>query len=171
VRVHLIATSATVDPGVPATKAPPGRTEYGSVLSATQIREMIRRHHAIISTIHVDADGRVADRFTTNGQPLNWGRTHRLFTPAQRDIYVAVYAGCAAEGCDRPPAWADIDHKTAWTDGGRTDLDNGQPLCRWHNLGKEQGRPPYSRRRRTDKRRSDKRRSDKQGRQPKDPDH
>jgi hypothetical protein len=160
-RVHLIATPATVDPGVPATQAPPGRTEYGSVISATQIREMIRRHQALVNTIHVGADGRVADRFTTNGQPLNWGRTRRLFTPAQRDVYVAVYAGCAAEGCDRPPAWADIDHRTAWTDGGRTDLDNGQPLCRWHNLGKEKGRRPYSRRRRTDK----------QGRQPEDPDH
>jgi hypothetical protein len=161
VRVHLIATPATVDPGVPATQAPPGRTEYGSVLSATQIREMIRRHHAIIDTIHVGADGRVTDQFTKTGQPLNWGRTRRLFTPAQRDVYLAVYAGCAAEGCDRPPAWADIDHKRAWADGGRTDLDNGQPLCRWHNLGKEHGRRPQFQRRRTDR----------QERQPDDPDH
>jgi Domain of unknown function (DUF222) len=161
VRVHLIATAATVDPEVPATQAPPGRTEYGSVLSATQIREMIRRHHAVINKIHLSPDGRVIDRFTTRGQPLNWGRTRRLFTTAQRDVYLALYAGCAAEGCDRPPAWADIDHKRAWADGGRTDLDNGQPLCHWHNLGKERGRSPYSRRRR----------ADDQGGQPNDPDH
>ncbi|GAB2821087.1 hypothetical protein GCM10027176_26830 [Actinoallomurus bryophytorum] len=148
VRVHLIATPATLDPGVPAVQAPPGRTEYGSVISATQIREMLRRHHAIISKIHLGPDGRVIDRFTTHGQPLNWGRTRRLFTPAQRDIYLAVYAGCAAEGCDRPPAWADIDHKRAWAGGGRTDLDNGQPLCRWHNLEKEHGYRHYARRRR-----------------------
>jgi hypothetical protein len=158
VRVHLIATPATVDPGVPASQAPPGRTEYGSVLSAAEVRKILRRHHAIISKIHLGPDGRVIDRFTTHGQPLNWGRTRRLFTPAQRDIYLAVYAGCAAEGCDRPPAWADLDHKRPWADGGRTDLDNGQPLCRWHNLGKERGR-------------SRRRREDDQGGQPNDPDH
>jgi hypothetical protein len=28
VRVHVIASTATVDPGVPAAQAPPGRTEY-----------------------------------------------------------------------------------------------------------------------------------------------
>jgi hypothetical protein len=161
VRVHLIATSATVDPEVPAAQAPPGRTEYGSVLSATQVREMLRRHRATISEINLGPGGRVVDQFTTHGQPLNWGRTRRLFTRAQRDVYLAVYAGCAAEGCDRPPAWADIDHKRSWADGGRTDLDNGQPLCHWHNLGKEHGRRPYSRRRR----------ADEQGEQPNDPDH
>jgi hypothetical protein len=161
VRVHLIAPAATLDPGIPATQAPPGRTEYGSILTATQVREMIRRHHAAINTIHIGADGRIADQFTKNGQPLNWGRTRRLFTPAQRDVYLAVYAGCAADGCDRPPAWADIDHKRAWADGGHTDLDNGQLLCHWHNLGKEHVRRPYPRRRR----------ADKQERQPNDPDH
>jgi hypothetical protein len=163
VRVHLIATTATVDAGVPATQAPPGRTEYGTVISAPQIREMIRRHHASVDTIRIGADGRIADDFTPDGQPLNWGRTRRLFTPAQRDVYLALYTGCAADGCDRPPAWADIDHKRAWIDGGRTDLDNGQPLCRWHNLRKEHVRGRATVRRG--------RRADQQGRQPPDPDH
>jgi hypothetical protein len=160
VRVHLIATPATLDPGVPATQAPPGRTEYGTLISATQIREMLRRHHATINTIHLGPDGRITDQFTKTGQPLNWGRTRRLFTPAQREVYLAVYAGCAADGCDRPPAWADIDHKTPWADGGHTDLNNGQPLCRWHNVAKGHGHRPGSRRRR----------KDEQERQPNDPD-
>ncbi len=137
VRVHVIVSAATVDPHVPATQAPPGRTEYGTVLSAAEVREMIERHRARVTEITLGPDGRVADRFTADGQPLNWGRTRRFFTPAQRDVFLAVYATCAAEGCDRPPAWADIDHKQAWADGGRTDLDNGQPLCRWHNRHKE----------------------------------
>lgn len=137
VRVHVIATSATVDPAVPATKAPPARTEYGTILTATAVRDMIRGHHASTVTIHLDGDGNVTDRTTASGRPLNWGRTRRLFTIDQRDVYLALYAACAADGCDRPPAWADIDHKVAWIDGGSTDLDNGQPLCRWHNLNKE----------------------------------
>lgn len=161
VRVHLIASPATVDPAVPATEAPPGRTEYGTLLTAAQVREMIDRHRAQVTRILVDGDGRVVDRFTADGRPLNWGRTRRLFSTAQRDVFLALYAGCAAEGCDRPPAWADIDHRKAWADGGRTDLDNGQPLCRWHNLEKErqsgldrENRPP---------------RDDQRGREPPDP--
>jgi HNH endonuclease len=137
VRVHVIASTATVDPAVPTAEAPPGRTEYGTILTAAQVREMIQRHDAGIHQIRIDPDGSVADRFTADGQPLNWGRTRRLFSSAQRDVFLALYAGCAAEGCDRPPAWADIDHKQPWAEGGRTDLDNGQPLCRWHNLQKQ----------------------------------
>ncbi|MEV0399759.1 DUF222 domain-containing protein [Actinoallomurus sp. NPDC050550] len=137
VRVHVIASTAAVDPDVPAAQAPAGRTEFGTVLTAAQIREMIQRHHAGIHQIFIGPDGSVADRFTAGGQPLNWGRTRRLFSSDQRDIYLALHDTCAAEGCDRPPAWADIDHKQPWAQGGRTDLDNGQPLCRWHNLDKQ----------------------------------
>lgn len=167
VRVHLIATSATVDPTIPATRAPAGRTEYGTIVSAPEIREMIRRHRAILNTINIDATGRVTDQVTPDGQPLNWGRTRRLFSTAQRDVYLALYTACAADGCDRPPAWADIDHKHAWADGGPTDLDNGQPLCRWHNLRKEHVRARTTPR---------SRRKDQEGGQPEDgqspdPDH
>ena len=101
---------------------------------------MIHRHHAEITTVHVHADGRVADRFTAGGQPLNWGRTKRFFTTAQRDVYLALHAGCTADGCDRPLAWTAIDHTLEWTAGGRTNLDNGRPLCDWHNLSKEHHR-------------------------------
>lgn len=140
VRVHLIAPAAAADLEVPATQAPPARTEYGTILSAGELREMIARHNARITRIHVGEDGGVTDRRTADGQPLNWGRARRLFTSAQRDVYLAIYAGCAAEGCDRPIAWSDIDHRRAWADGGHTDLHNGQPLCRWHNLDKEHNR-------------------------------
>jgi hypothetical protein len=140
VKVHIIATQPVVDPAVPAEKAPPGRSEFGTIISAAEIRKMMRRHHAQTTTVCIRADGSVADRFTAGGQPLNWGRTRRLFTSAQRDVYVALYAGCAADGCDRPLAWSAIDHKQEWVNGGRTDLDNGQPLCNWHNLRKEHRR-------------------------------
>ena len=145
VRVHLIAPSATVDPDIPSTQAPPGRTEFGTILSAAEVREMIDRDRATVTRISVREDGSVAGRFTAEGQPLDWGRTRRTFTPAQREVYLALYAGCAAEGCDWPIAWADIDHIQAWADGGLTDLSNGQPLCKWHNLDKEEGsgRPRY----------------------------
>jgi hypothetical protein len=162
VHVHLIAPAAAADPNVPATQAPPARTEYGTLLSAGELREMIARHAARVTRIHVREDGSVTDRRTADGRPLNWGRTRRLFTPAQRDVYLAIYAGCAAEGCDRPVAWSDIDHRRAWVDGGHTDLHNGQPLCRWHNLDKEHDRERNPRRHRS---------QDRSGREPSDPDH
>ena len=150
----MIASAATVDPAVPAEHAPPGRTEYGTIIPAAEVREMMDGDAASISTVHVDADGRVTDRFTADGRPLDLGRTRRSFTPAQREVYLAVFDACAAEGCDRPVAWADIDHDQAWADGGRTDLVNGRPLCRWHNLRKEERRrasaPPGERRREQD---------------------
>jgi hypothetical protein len=140
VKVHLIATHASTDPNVPVQDAPPGRTEFGTILSAGELRDLIRRRDPQITTVHVDEDGSVTDRFTATGQPLNWGRTKRVFTAAQRDIYLTIYAACAAEGCDRPVAWSAIDHKRAWAAGGRTDLDNGQPLCDWHNQHKQHHR-------------------------------
>jgi hypothetical protein len=128
---------------------------------------MMRRHHSKTTTVHVRGDGSVADRFTADGQPLNWGRTRRLFTPAQRDVYLALYAGCAADGCDRPLAWTAIDHTLEWIAGGRTDLDNGRPLCDWHNLHKEHCRTNASTRRRRRRDRKPSERSD----EPQGPDH
>jgi hypothetical protein len=148
VKVHLIATEATTDPDVPAAQAPPGRTEFGTILSASEVREMIRRHTSQTVTVRLRPDGSVADCFTADGQPLNWGRTKRLFTPAQRDVYIALYGGCTADGCDRPLAWSAIDHAVEWANGGRTDLDNGRPLCDWHNLRKEHHRNRRPERRR-----------------------
>jgi hypothetical protein len=163
VRVHVIASAATVDPEVPVSEAPPGRTEFGTILSAAQIRDMAQRRDTQLTTVRVRSGGTVADDHTADGKPLNLGRSKRLFTAAQRDVYLALYSGCAAEGCDRPVSWAAIDHATEWTDGGPTDLANGQPLCDWHNLHKE-----HQRARRP-------RRNDKKGRarpdEPPDPDH
>lgn len=142
VRVHLIAGQATVDPAVPVTEAPPARTEFGTILTAAQARELIHGHNATTTTIVIGpgGGGGVTGTTTADGKPLNWGRTRRYFTAAQREVFLALHAACAAPGCDRPPAWADIDHKKAWADGGGTDLDNGQPLCRWHNRQKERHR-------------------------------
>jgi Domain of unknown function (DUF222)/HNH endonuclease len=140
VKVHVIAAAAAVDPQVPAGQAPPGRTEFGTILSAREIRDMISRHRARIERLRVRRDGSVADRSNSVGGPLDLGRDRRLFTPAQRDVYIALHDGCAAEGCDRPVAWSSIDHAVEWAAGGRTDLDNGQPLCDFHNLHKERRR-------------------------------
>lgn len=66
--------------------------------------------------------------------PLDLGRTRRLHSPHQRKALAVVHDTCAVAGCERPFAWCEIHHhKLAWGHDGRTDLDNGLPLCGHHH--------------------------------------
>ncbi|NNM46271.1 HNH endonuclease signature motif containing protein [Knoellia koreensis] len=66
-----------------------------------------------------------------NGQSqvLDLGRATRFFTEAQRVATAVTYDTCAAEGCDRPSAWAELHHEDPWALGGDTNLDKLIPLC------------------------------------------
>lgn len=68
-----------------------------------------------------------------DSQPLDVGRQKRLHTTAQRQALSVLYDTCAVAGCDRPFAWTEIHHRQAWSEGGRTDLDNAIPLCCYHH--------------------------------------
>jgi Domain of unknown function (DUF222) len=68
------------------------------------------------------------------GQPLDLGRTRRLFSPAQRKALVIRDRHCRAEDCQIPAAWCEAHHAVApWTTGGRTDLEDGVLLCSFHH--------------------------------------
>jgi hypothetical protein len=59
---------------------------------------------------------------------LDWGRSRRLFTLAQRIALVERDGGCAF--CSAPPAWCEAHHIRWWDkDAGPTDLANGVLLC------------------------------------------
>jgi hypothetical protein len=45
---------------------------------------------------------------------------------------------CRFPGCNRPATRSDIDHTTAWNEGGPTDLNNLAHLCRPHHRLKHQ---------------------------------
>lgn len=63
-----------------------------------------------------------------DSEVLDWGRTRRHFTRAQRRALVERDGGCAF--CGLPPAFAEAHHLRWWErDRGRTDLDNGILLC------------------------------------------
>ncbi|WP_344249256.1 HNH endonuclease signature motif containing protein [Isoptericola hypogeus] len=47
---------------------------------------------------------------------------------------------CRFPGCTRKAAACDVDHVTAWADGGRTTADNLAHLCRRHHVMKHQTR-------------------------------
>jgi len=69
-----------------------------------------------------------------HGDPIDVGRTQRLFTPRQRIALAARDGGCVFPGCDRPPSWCEAHHITPWSRGGPTDIRDGVLLCRHHHL-------------------------------------
>ena len=72
-------------------------------------------------------------------QPLDLGRTRRLFTGPLRRALVLRDRGCAFPGCDRPPGWCEAHHIRHWADGGPTSLANGVLLCGAHHRLIERG--------------------------------
>ena len=68
------------------------------------------------------------------GVPVDLGRDKRLFSRPQRDALAVMDGGCVAPGCDRPPAWCEAHHGGApFSEGGRTNLNEGYLLCSSHH--------------------------------------
>ncbi len=73
--------------------------------------------------------------FDDQGQGMNVGREQRLFTRRQRLLMAARDGGCLWPRCDRPPSWTEAHHIEFWDrDDGRTDIDKGVLLCKYHHL-------------------------------------
>ena len=67
------------------------------------------------------------------GVPLALDRTRYRVTTALRRWLGVTSPTCVFPGCARPARDCDIDHLTAWADGGATDHDNLEPECRHHH--------------------------------------
>lgn len=63
----------------------------------------------------------------TGSECLDVGYRYRSFTPAQRVALAERDGGCAF--CGAPPGHTVAHHIRWWSQGGRTDLDNGILLC------------------------------------------
>lgn len=75
------------------------------------------------------------------GNPLDAGREQRLFTPKQRIALAVRDGGCRWRGCDRPASYCEAHHIDEWAaDRGRTDIDRGILLCRFHHMNLHHGR-------------------------------
>lgn len=68
------------------------------------------------------------------GNPLDLGREERLFSTKQKLVLAIRDGGCRWENCDRPASYCESHHVDPYADGGRTDVDRGILLCRWHHM-------------------------------------
>ncbi len=85
---------------------------------------------AIVEKYLCDAGAQLLS-FNSRARPLDVGRQERLFTRAQRVAIAARDGGCIIPGCDRPPSECEYHHIDHWWEHhGRTDVDDGVPLCR-----------------------------------------
>lgn len=66
-------------------------------------------------------------------EPLDLGRTARLFSRAQRRALNLRDGGCLWPGCQAPPGWCEVAHIEPWAHGGPTDLRNAMLLCPYHH--------------------------------------
>lgn len=81
------------------------------------------------------AAGLIGVLFSDEGQPLDVGRTQRLFTARQRIALAVRDGGCRFPGCSRPPSTCEAHHIRHWyRDSGGTDVADGILLCRHHHL-------------------------------------
>lgn len=78
--------------------------------------------------------GTLPCRLDTAGNPLDVGREQRLFTPRQRIALAVRDGGCRWRGCDRPASYCEAHHIDPYSEGGRTDIDRGILLCRFHHM-------------------------------------
>ena len=98
-----------------------GGSDTGTILGPETVRRLAC--NASILPLVLGTDGEIVDQ----------GRQHRLFTPAQIRRLWLRDGGCTYPGCSMPPHWADAHHVVHWADFGPTDLGNAALLCQRHH--------------------------------------
>lgn len=79
--------------------------------------------------------GASANAVDSEGNPLYLGREARLFTAKQKLALAMRDGGCRWRECDRPASYCEAHHCDEWArDAGRTDVDRGILLCRFHHM-------------------------------------
>jgi hypothetical protein len=73
--------------------------------------------------------------FDRHGNVLDLEAEQRLFSKRQREVLAVKFGKCMDPNCDRPPSWTEAHHILQWVrDKGKTLIQNGILLCKWHHL-------------------------------------
>jgi len=80
------------------------------------------------------AHGRQSVRLDGQGNPLELGRSTRLFSSQQKLAISLRDGGCMARRCGAPASSCEVHHIDPYSEGGSTDVDRGILLCRFHHM-------------------------------------
>ncbi|MEW1955444.1 DUF222 domain-containing protein [Terrabacter sp. NPDC080008] len=98
-----------------------GTTLSGDVLSPGVVRRMACDAEIIPVVLGTDSE------------PLDVGRSRRLFTRGQRLALIHRDKGCTYPGCTVPATWCEAHHVVHWRHGGTTCVSNSALLCQRHH--------------------------------------
>jgi hypothetical protein len=122
VKPHVVVTVNVDDFADPHPGPGAATTGFGARISAARARWLAC--DGSISRIVIGPEG----------QPLDVGRTKRVFPPHLRRALDLRDQGCVFTGCDAPSHWCDAHHVLEWVlDDGPTSVDNGALLCESHH--------------------------------------
>src|SRR5699024_10980410 len=68
-----------------------------------------------------------------NGRITKLSIPSRTFNHHQRRAITARDGSCVIPGCTTPPGWCEVHHVIPWSEGGKTEVDNGVLLCWPHH--------------------------------------
>jgi hypothetical protein len=122
VKPHVVATIGLDDFAGPHTGPGAATTGFGARISAARARWLA-------------CDGNVTRIVIgPEGQPLDLGRTKRVFPSHIRTALDVRDKGCVFTGCYAPTHWCDAHHLLEWVlDDGPTSVENGALLCERHH--------------------------------------
>jgi hypothetical protein len=122
VKPHVVAMIGIDDFADPATGHGAARTGFGARISAARARWLA-------------CDGNVSRIVIgPEGQPLDIGRTTRVWPPHIRRGIEIRDRHCVFAGCYAPTHWCDVHHVLEWMlDDGPTSVGNGALLCERHH--------------------------------------
>ena len=121
VKPHVVVTIPLADLADPHHGPGAAETGFGARISAARARWLA-------------CDGNITRIVIgPEGQPLDLGRTKRVYPPHLRRATEARDRHCVFTGCYAPSYWCDVHHLLHWIDGGETDLDNSALLCESHS--------------------------------------
>jgi hypothetical protein len=118
---HVVVTIDLEDLMATSAGAGAGRTGFGGIISAAKARWLACGGN--VTRIVIGPDG----------QPLDLGRSKRLFPPHLRRAVEVRDRSRVFAGCDAPSHWCDVHHLIHWIDDGETNLDNSALLCERHH--------------------------------------
>jgi hypothetical protein len=121
VKPHVVVTIPLADLVDLAALPGAGSTGFGAYISAARARMLA-------------CDGDITRIVIgPQGQPLEAGRTQRVFPRHLRRAVEVRDRHCVFAGCDAPSYWCDVHHLVHWAHDGNTDVDNGALLCERHH--------------------------------------